>query len=64
MMGPSYDKVGTESKTSQAAQIREFNDLYSSNIRCDDANGMLLSQAVRIRANEEAFPDPWSEDYE
>ena len=63
MAGSSHYEAKADCSVSQATQIRNFNSLYRSKIKHDDANGMLLSEAVKMKANGDAFPDPWSENH-
>ena len=63
MAGSSRYGSKAECSVSQATHIKNFNKLYSSKIKHEDANGMLLSEAVKMKANGDAFPDPWSENH-
>jgi hypothetical protein len=55
---------GAEAGRFHNFQIREFNKLYKSSIAEDDANGVLLNEAVTMHLSEAKLPNAAADDPE
>jgi hypothetical protein len=59
----SYGR-GAGADTSHIAKVKEFNKLYKSSIAEDDANGVLLNDAVSMHLSEAILPSVVGDDLE
>jgi hypothetical protein len=59
----SYGRVAG-ADASHTAQVKEFNKLYKSNLAEDDANGVLLNEAVTMHLSEAKLPNVAGDDPE
>jgi hypothetical protein len=55
---------GAAAGTSHTAQVKEFNKLYKSSLAEDDANGVLLNEAVTMHLSEAKLPNVARDDPE
>lgn len=53
-----------EGSGSYISQVKKFNELYRTGIAQDDANGVVLNEAVSMHINEARLPDTTQEDDE
>jgi hypothetical protein len=59
----SYGRVAG-ADASHTAQVKEFNKLYKSSLAEDDANGVLLNEAVTMHLSEAKLPNVARDDPE